>query len=147
MTQPIELTTATYAELLAEQDAAAQDTAAAKGRTLRLTQELQRRLGESGKAALLQADKTHGTTSLQMQDGMVAKVEVKQTVKWDSAALQELAQTLPWERVNAMFSIKFSMSETIYKGIAAFSPEMRAKIDAARTTTLGEPSIVLSRSN
>lgn len=135
----------TLAELLAEQDAAAFDTAAAKGRTLRVQQELQVRFAESAKQALAQADKTHGSITLPLQDGFVVKADAKQTVKWDSAKLQEVAQTLPWERVNALFGITFKMSETIYKGVAALSPDLRAKIDAARTTTIAEPSIVLSR--
>lgn len=147
MPEPIDLTKATLDELLAEQDAAAMDTAAAKGRTLRLTQELQRRFTDSAKAALAQADKTHGAVSLPMQDGFVVKADTKQTVKWDSAKLQEVAQTLPWDRVNALFGITFKMSETIYKGVSALSPDLRAKIDAARTTTIGEPSMLLTKAN
>lgn len=134
-------------QLLAAQDEAALAAAAAKGMSQRLSQELQRRYGESAKQALSQAGKDHGSISLPLQDGFVAKAEMKQTVKWDSDALLELAQTLPWERVRAIFTIKFSMAEKVYAGIAAFSPEMRAKIDAARTTTIAEPAITLSRSN
>lgn len=147
MPQPIDLTQATLAELLAEQDAAALDTAAAKGRSLRLTQELLRRFAESAKATLDQAGKTHGTANLLLQDNYFVKTDTKQTVKWDSAKLQEVAQTLPWDRVNALFGITFKMSETIYKGVAALSPDLRAKIDAARTTTIGEPSMVLARAD
>ena len=138
--------TATLAELLAEQDAAAMDVAAAKGRSLRIGLALVARYGESAKQALAQLDKTHGTTTLPLQDGFAVKAEVKQTVKWDSAKLQEIAQILPWERVIALFKIGFSMPETIYKGVAALSPELRAKIDEARTTSIGEPSITLTRS-
>lgn len=140
-----DLATHSLHDLLMEQDAAAFDTAAAKGRTLRVAQELQRRFGESAKAALAQSGKDHGSITLPLQDGYSVKADAKQTVKWDSAKLQAVAQTLPWERVNALFGIKFSMSETIYKGVSALSPELRAKIDAARTTTIGEPSIVLTR--
>ena len=137
--------TATLPQLLAEQDAAALDLAAAKGRALRLSQELAARFGDAAKHALTEAGKSHGAISLPMQDGFVVKADAKQTVKWDSDKLQAVAQTLPWERVVALFGIKFTMSETIYKGVAALSPELRAKIDAARTTTIGEPSIVLTR--
>ena len=139
------LTSLTLPELLAEQDAAAMDVAAAKGRTLRVSQELQRRYADSAKSALAQAGKDYGSISLPLQDGFVVKADAKQTVKWDSDKLQAVAQTLPWERVNALFGITFKMSETIYKGVAALSPDLRAKIDAARTTTIAEPSIVLSR--
>lgn len=132
-------------DLLLEQDAAAFDTAAAKGRALRVQQELQVRFAESAKQALAQADKTHGAISLPLQDGFTVKADVKQTVKWDSGKLQEVAQTLPWERVNALFGITFKMSETIYKGVSALSPELRKQIDAARTTTIAEPAITLTR--
>lgn len=141
------MTLATFSlpDLLMEQDAAAFDTAAAKGRTLRVQQELQARFAESAKQALAQADKTHGAVSLPLQDGFIAKADSKQTVKWDSAKLQEVAQTLPWDRVNALFGIAFKMSETIYKGVAALSPELRKQIDAARTTSIAEPAITLTR--
>ena len=140
------LSTLSLADLLAEQDAAALDTAAAKGRALRVSQELQSRFADSAKAALEQAGKTHGAATLPLQDGFIAKADVKQTVKWDSEKLQAIAQTLPWDRVTALFGITFKMSETIYKGVAALSPELRAKIDAARTTVIGEPAIILTRS-
>lgn len=141
----LNLEKATLAELLAEQDAIALASAATKGRALRLGQELQRRFSDSVKQSLVQSNKTHGSVTLPMQDGFALKADTKQTVKWDSPALQAVAQELPWERVAALFKIAFSMSETIYKGVAALSPELRAKIDAARTTTIGEPSITLTR--
>lgn len=141
-----ELSRLSLADLLMEQDAAALDTSAAKGRTLRVQQELQSRFAAGAKHALEEAGKAHGSISLPLQDGFVAKADAKQTVKWDSDALQAVAQTLPWERVIALFNIKFAMSETIYKGVSALSPELRAKIDLARTTTIGEPSITLTRS-
>lgn len=145
MADTTDIASATLADLLAEQDAAAQDLAAAKGRVLRVSQELERRFGDSVKRTLEQAGKTHGTTTLELQDGFAAKADIKQTVKWDSEALQAIAQTLPWERVAALFSITFKMSETIYKGVSALSPELREKIDAARTTVIGAPSVTLTK--
>lgn len=137
--------TLSLAELLAEQDAAVADMAAAKGRVGRIAQELGFRFAESARQALSQAGKTHGSVTLPLQDGFVAKADTKQTVKWDSDALQAVAQTLPWERVVALFNIKFSMSETTYKGVAAVAPELREKIDAARTTIIGEPAVTLTK--
>jgi hypothetical protein len=145
MPEALDLTKANFFELLAEQNAAAADTAAAKERTQRIKQELASRFRDSALEALKQVDKTHGTTTLPLQDGFAAKAEVKQTVKWDSAKLQAVAQTLPWERVIALFKIDFSMSETLYKGVAALSPELRKQIDAARTTTIAEPVITLAQ--
>lgn len=145
MTEPFDYAAASLPQLLAEQGAAAMDVAAAKGRALRLAQELTARFGASAKQALAEAGKSHGSITLAMQDGFAVKADAKQTVKWDSDKLQAVAQTLPWERVIALFGINFTMSETIYKGVAALSPDLRAKIDDARTTTIGEPSIVLTK--
>lgn len=145
MSDLLNIATATLDQLLAEQDAAAFDKAAAAARNLRVSQELANRYSESARQALAQLDKTHGSATLPLQDGFAVKAEVKQTVKWDSAKLQEVAQTLPWERVIVLFKIKFEMSETIYKGVAALSPELRAQIDAARTTVIGDPSITLTK--
>lgn len=145
MPDPLNLATATLDQLLVEQDAAALDTSAAKGRTLRVKQEIASRFAESAKRTLTEKGKSHGSVTIPLQDGFEVKGDAKQTVKWDSAKLQAVAQTLPWERVIALFKIDFSMSETIYKGIAALSPELRAQIDAARTTSVGEPSLSLTK--
>lgn len=141
----IELGKASLAELLKEQDAAVFAAAAAKGRAQRVSQELSARYAESAIRSLSEAGKSHGTVTIPLQDGFSVKGDAKQTVKWDSDKLQEIAQTLPWDRVNALFGIKFTMSETIYKGVSALSPELRAKIDAARTTTIGAPSMALKK--
>lgn len=121
------------------------DAASAKARLAAIKNELGRRFGESVKQALDQQGKEHGTVTLPMQDGFTLKGERKQTVKWDSAKLMGIAQTLPWERVQQLFKIEFSMSETIYKGIGAAAPELRERIDAARTTTLGDPVATLKK--
>lgn len=103
--------------------------------------ELVRRFGQSAVQSLAQKDKTHGSVTLDLQDRFRIKGDVKQEVKWDSAALMAIAKTLPWERVTQLFKIDFSMSETVYKGIAAAAPELRERIDAARTTKIKEPSL------
>ncbi len=110
-----------------------------------LTGEVRARIEPSVKPAFDQAGKDHGKMTLPLQDGLVAEVEIPRTVKWDSAKLQAIAQTLPWERVDAMFKIAFSMPEAIYKGVSALDPALRAKIDDARTETFGAPKIALSR--
>lgn len=116
-----------------------------KAQAAEVAAEISRRFADSAKQSLTQAGKEHGTITLPLQDGFIVKGKVDKKVEWDSAKLQAVAQTLPWERVAAMFKIEFSMPEAIYKGIAAFSPEMRAQIDAARTTTYSEPKLALSK--
>lgn len=108
-------------------------------------EEIYNRLEGSAKQAFEQAGKTHGKMTLPLQDGLVAEVDLPRTVKWDSEKLQAVAQTLPWERVAAMFKIAFSMPEAIYKGVSALDPDLRKKIDDARTETFGTPKITLVR--
>ena len=139
-----DLKTLTLPALYTAQVCAATVLDVAKLEAARIKQEIGDRLSTSAAAAFIQADKTHGTMALPLQDGLTAKVEIKQTVKWDSAKLLAVAQTLPWERVTALFKIDLSMSEAVYKGVAALSPEMRERIDAARTTTLAMPAITLT---
>lgn len=143
MTDEVDLTKLPLAALKAEQDAAADGLQAAKARVAGVASELARRYGDSAKAALQQASKTHGSFTLPLQDGLTAKGDVKQSVSWDSEKLMEIASSLPWERVRELFNVKFSMTETVYKGVGALNPEFRDKIDDARTVRYGEPSIVL----
>jgi len=140
-----DLAKATLPQLLELQEGYASGVASLKARLAQVKAELGRRYGDSVRQALAQAEKDHGSVTLELQDGFKVKGDVKQMVKWDSAALMDVAKTLPWERVDALFKIEFSMSEKIYAGVAALSPELRAKIDAARTTKIAEPAITLIR--
>lgn len=107
--------------------------------------EVSTRLEGSAKQAFEQAGKTHGQMKLPLQDGLAAEIKIDRKVDWDSAKLQAVAQTLPWDRVKEMFKIAFSMPEAIYKGVSALDPELRKKIDDARTETFGTPKITLVR--
>jgi hypothetical protein len=129
--------------LIGMQTKAAAALAVAKEGAASVAAEINRRYAESAKHALSEAGKSHGSVTLPLQDGIVVKGDVKQTVKWDSAKLMEIAQTMPWDRVAAMFKIEFSMPEAIYKGVGALSPELQKKIDAARTTVIAAPSLKL----
>lgn len=119
----------------------------AKGQAAVVAEEIYRRLEGSAKQAFEQSGKSHGKMTLPLQDGLVAEVDMPRTVKWDSEKLQAVAQTLPWERVAAMFKIAFSMPEAIYKGVSALDPALRAKIDDARTEVYGTPKITLARAD
>ncbi len=140
---PIENVTLTT--LLAMQDIAADRMAKAKESVALVKAELDRRFGASAKNLLIEQGKSHGIVNLACQDGIVAKADTKMTVKWDSDKLQAIAQTMPWDRVKSLFKISFSMTETIYKGVEAVAPDLRAKIDEARTTQIGEPVITLKK--
>jgi hypothetical protein len=142
-----DLTAATLPTLYQWQTAAAAMLAQAQAGVTAIHAELQRRLAESAKRSLDQLGKSHGSVTLELQDGFSAKTETKQTVTWDSEKLQAIAKTLPWERAVAIFGIKFSVSETIYKGISASDPALGARLDDARTTKVGEPSVVLIKAD
>ena len=141
----IDLTRLTLPALHTAQITASTALDAAKAEVARIKTEVSTRLASSAAAAFIQADKTHGTMSLPLQDGLTAKIDIKQTVKWDSAKLLALAQALEWDRVTALFKIELSIPEAIYKGVAALSPELRTKIDAARTTTYAPAAITLTK--
>lgn len=119
----------------------------AKARAAIIAAEIHARLESSAKQAFEQAGKTHGQMKLPLQDGLAAEVKIDRKVDWDSAKLQAVAQTLPWDRVKEMFKIAFSMPEAIYKGVSALDPELRKKIDDARTETFGTPKITLVRAD
>lgn len=124
--------------------AAAEDVAKeARAEVSDVKAECARRYGESARQALAQLDKEYGTVTLPLQDGFRAKAEVKQTVKWDSDELQAIASTMPWERVREIFKISFAVPEKIYGGLRAANPELADRIDAARTTTIGEPVVTI----
>jgi hypothetical protein len=136
---------ASLSELLDLQTGYADGAAKLKARLDAVKAELARRYGESAKQALTQQDKEHGSGKLALQDGFAVEYKIDREVKWDSDKLMAVAQTLPWERVQALFKIAFSMPEKIYAGVAALSPELREKIDAARTTRIKDPAITLRK--
>lgn len=140
---PNELASLTYKQLHERHLALGLDAIALKEKADALKEELARRLASSAAAAFVQADKQHGTVNLPLQDGLKAKVVIDRDIEWDSDKLLEVAQTLPWERVRAIFKIAFSVPEAVYKGIAAVAPELKEKIDAARTTKFKPAKITI----
>lgn len=118
-------------------------SAKVKERMAALQIELNRRLGEQIKAAFDAADKSHGDVTIALADGFSVKANISKRVSWDSDKLMSIARDLPWERVNAIFKVGFSITETNYKGLAAGSPELVDRVNAARTEVFGEPKITL----
>lgn len=114
-----------------------------KAVTESINDEVRSRLGSSVKAAYDQQGKDHGTVRLPLQDGLTLKADVTKTVKYDGAQLLALAQTMPWADACRIFKIDVGLTETTYKGIAAVNPDLKAKIDVARTEKLGEPKLTL----
>jgi hypothetical protein len=145
--EPVEQSTAyealSFAELKRESENFAMQITAAKLEVSAIADELARRLAPSASKMLIESGKTHGTVNLSLQDGLVAKCVVDKKVEWDSEKLLGIAQSMPWDRVRAIFKIVFAVSETTYKGIAAADPALQARIDEARTTKYGAPKITI----
>lgn len=135
-TSPPDLRRASLSDLLDLQGGYEDAVVKFKARIAAVQEELSFRYASSAVAALVQQGKEHGSGKLPLQDGFAVTYKVDREVKWDSEKLLAVAQTLPWERVNAIFKIGFSVPEAIYKGIAAAAPDLREKIDEARTTTI-----------
>jgi hypothetical protein len=142
---PADLTKLSLPELLHEQSIAAAAALGAKLHGAVIKDEVSRRFLASAQQSLIQQGKEYGTANLELQGGFKVKAELRQKVKWDSDKLMAVARDLPFERVAALFKIEFSMSETAYKGVAMLSPELRAKIDEARTTSPDTPKLTLTK--
>lgn len=132
-----------YPALQATLQAAEEDIACCRAWLARVQMEVDRRLWDSAKAAFDQSGKDSGTMTLQVQGGVVAKVDISKTVKWDSAKLLEVSKSMDWNRVQSLFKIDFSVPENTYKAIKDVDPELAAKLDEARTVKLGDPKIKL----
>ena len=106
--------------------------------------EITRRFSNLGSLALDEQGKTYGTVTRELIgfDGRYKiKAEVKQTVKWDSEALQTLAADLTWKQIQHWFKIAFSVPEAKFK---AMEPgPFKEKLEQARTTKLSPLAITL----
>jgi hypothetical protein len=99
--------------------------------------------------ALLNAQqKEHGSAS-ETISGIKVEGECKKSVKWDSAILMQamrmLRQTMPADKVDELFKIELSISETVFKTIAAnVPPEVLKLILDARTVEVAPVAVKLT---
>lgn len=92
-------------------------------------------------AALAEAGKTQGSITAEI-DGVKLNYELKPKITWDSKRLQVVAAEMPWDKVEKIFSIKFSVKETTYKALTDDS--LIASLNEARTVEHTEPKISLA---
>lgn len=92
-------------------------------------------------AALADAGKTQGSITAEI-DGVKLNYEVKPKITWDSKRLQAVAAEMPWDKVEKIFSIKFSVKETTYKALT--DDALIASLNEARTVEHTEPKISLA---
>jgi hypothetical protein len=92
-------------------------------------------------AALAEAGKTQGAITVDI-DGVKLNYELKPKITWDSKRLQAVAAEMPWDKVEKIFSIKFSVKETTYKALT--DDALIASLNEARTVEHTEPKISLA---
>ena len=103
--------------------------------------EIDRRFHNVAALALNAAGKDYGTTTKEVEGGYKIKAEIKQTVKWDSDALQTIASDMTWETIQHWFKIAFSVPEAKFKAIEP-GPFQKA-MERARTTKLSPIKVTL----
>ena len=130
-------------DIYARRTAAVTEMAHMKAAVDELNAEIQRRFEASAVSAFGQAGKDSGQLKLSLQDGFALECKIDKKVEWDSDKLMAVAQTMPWDRVQAIFKIAFAVPEKIYGGIAAVDPGLKAKIDDARTVKLSPVKVTL----
>jgi hypothetical protein len=92
-------------------------------------------------AALAEAGKTQGSITVDI-DGVKLNYELKPKITWDSKRLQAVAAEMPWDKVEKIFSIKFSVKETTYKALT--DDALIASLNEARTVEHTDPKISLA---
>jgi hypothetical protein len=100
--------------------------------------ELRRRFEAVLRTSLEQQDKLSGQHTFEV-DGFKLTGEVKATYKWDSAALEKVARTMPHQTVERLFKIEFSIPEKNYKSIT--DQPLLDRLDSARTVKYSDPKI------
>lgn len=75
--------------------------------------------------------------------GIEIVADIKKTADYDQDKLREIASSLAWDQTQRIFTIKFGISERVYNDIA--DPELKTKIDGARTVKYSEPKITLKK--
>lgn len=103
--------------------------------------EIAKRTHERLAAQLAAAGKTQGEVTAEI-DGVKLTYSSKPKITWDSKRLQAVAAEMPWDKVEKIFSIKFSVKETTYKALT--DDALIASLNEARTVEHTEPKITLA---
>lgn len=134
---PATMTLAELRDALATQNAV---ISSAKEKIEGINAELRSRFETRLLDSLIESDRQAGQHTFE-EEGIKLTGEVKATVKWDSAALESVASTMPYEQVKRVFKIDFSVPEKVYKEA---SEDLRLKLNAGRTVKYSEPKITFS---
>lgn len=120
-------------DLVAKREAAAEQAAFWKSVVGMVDVEMAERARPALEAAYAAQDKLSGKLTVTAGDGIEFIGEKKKDVKWDSQKLMAIASTMAWPQAQALFKIEFSVPEKTYGGLAGSNPDLKAKIDEART--------------
>jgi uncharacterized coiled-coil protein SlyX len=91
--------------------------------------------------ALAEQDKKHGQHTFDV-DGVKLTAEVRATVKWDSTKLEAVARTMPWQDVQRVFKVEFSVPEKTFQAIT--DTKLLDQLIDARTVKYSEPKVTFA---
>ena len=103
--------------------------------------ELRRRFEASFKDALAQQEKQHGQHTFEV-DGIKLTAEITARREWDSDKLKAIARTMPYDRVERLFAIKFSVPEKVFAGVR--DEKLLDQLIDARTVKYTDTKITFS---
>lgn len=109
-----------------------------------LNEELREAVGKTFQSAFDVANKLSGDITMLVED-VKLKGKIPKKVSWDNKILQKLASSMPWEKAQKIFDIKFTVPEKNYSAISiAGENELLAQLDAARTVEYGDLKIEIT---
>ena len=88
------------------------------------------------------AGKLHGKVDRVIDNRIKVVADISKFVKWDNANLQSVAAGMDWAVAQHLFKITFSVSETVFNGLAPDDPR-KAALEDARTVVYGKPKLSL----
>jgi uncharacterized coiled-coil protein SlyX len=100
--------------------------------------ELRRRFEPVLAKALAEQEKQHGQHTFEV-DGVKLTAEITARRDWDSEKLKAIARTMPYEQVERLFTIKFSVPEKAYNAIR--DEKLLDQLIDARTVKYSDPKV------
>lgn len=91
--------------------------------------------------ALIQQEKQHGQHTFEV-DGVKLTAEITARREWDSDKLKAIARTLPYDEVERLFAIKFTVPEKAYNAVR--DEKLLDQLIDARTVKYSEPKITFA---
>lgn len=129
-------------QLIEMRQTAAESLASAKTFIASIDEEISRRYAGLAHSEYERVDKSHGKVTFNAPDDVKIESVITKTVKWDSGLLQKIAFDMPWENVQKLFKVQFSMAEPVFQGLV--DEEIAKKVGAARTVKYGDPKITVT---